>query len=112
MARISVVGIPEDGCISLTSKAVSLVTESRVVAGHPRHLEWFPQFQGTFLSMEQGFSTWLNQVIEESEEGDVAILASGDPLFFGIGTTLLKKFPAKELAFIPTQSSAQLAFAA
>lgn len=104
------VGVPEDGCLSLTSRAVNAVSKARVVAGHPRHLEWFPQFKGTFLDMTTGFAQWMSQVIDESEEGDVVVLASGDPLFFGIGTTLLKKMPAEELNFIATLSSAQLAF--
>ncbi|MDB1125136.1 precorrin-6y C5,15-methyltransferase (decarboxylating) subunit CbiE [Vibrio algarum] len=110
MVRITVVGVPEDGCLSLTSRAVNAVSKARVVAGHPRHLEWFPQFKGTFLDMTTGFAQWMSQVIDESEEGDVVVLASGDPLFFGIGTTLLKKMPAEELNFIATLSSAQLAF--
>lgn len=110
MASITVVGVPEDGCLSLTSRAVNVVVKARVVAGHPRHLEWFPQFEGVFLDMTSGFSQWMSQVIEESEEGSVVVLASGDPLFFGIGTTLLKKMPANELNFIPTSSSPQLAF--
>ncbi|WED24652.1 precorrin-6y C5,15-methyltransferase (decarboxylating) subunit CbiE [Vibrio sp. JC009] len=110
MTSITVVGVPEDGCVSLTSKAVNAVAAARVVAGHPRHLEWFPQFEGLFLDMSQGFSDWLSEVIDESEEGGVVVLASGDPLFFGIGSTLLKKMPVDELSFIPTHSSAQLAF--
>ncbi|SHO54656.1 bifunctional cobalt-precorrin-7 (C(5))-methyltransferase/cobalt-precorrin-6B (C(15))-methyltransferase [Vibrio quintilis] len=110
MTNIVVIGVPEDGCPGLTSRAVNAVSQARVVAGHPRHRQWFPQFEGPFLDMTQGFSTWLNQVIEESEEGGVAVLASGDPLFFGIGATLLKKLPASELSFIPTLSSAHLAF--
>ncbi|GLO63335.1 precorrin-6Y C5,15-methyltransferase [Vibrio sp. MACH09] len=110
MIRITVVGVPEDGCMSLSSRAVSAVTQARVVAGHARHLDWFPQYQGAFLDMSQGFSSWLSQVIDESEEGGVVVLASGDPLFFGIGSTLLKKVASEELAFIPSSSSAQLAF--
>lgn len=110
MVSITIIGVPEDGCLSLTSRAVNAVSEARVVAGHPRHAEWFPQFDGIFLDMTIGFSDWMSQVIDESEEGAVVILASGDPLFFGIGTTLLKKMDAAELRFIPTLSSAQLAF--
>lgn len=110
MVSITVVGVPEDGCLGLTSRAVSAVTTARVVAGHPRHRDWFPQFSGKFLDMSLGFSGWMNQVIDESEEGSVVILASGDPLFFGIGTTLLKRMKAQELSFIPSLSSAQLAF--
>ncbi|MCW8329124.1 precorrin-6y C5,15-methyltransferase (decarboxylating) subunit CbiE [Photobacterium sp. SDRW27] len=110
MSSIIVVGVPEDGCLGLTSRAVSAVSQARVVAGHPRHLEWFPQFEGLFLDMTQGFSQWMNQVVDESEEGDVVVLASGDPLFFGIGATLNKRVGAEAVSFIPSLSSAQLAF--
>ena len=110
MVNITVVGVPEDGCLSLTSRAVNAVAKARVVAGHPRHRAWFPQFTGEFLDMSLGFSGWLTQVIDESEEGGVVVLASGDPLFFGIGTTLLKRMNPQALRFIPSLSSAQLAF--
>lgn len=109
-ADITVVGVPEDGCMSLSSRAVSAVSSARVLAGHTRHREWFPQFNGLFLDMNQGFSAWISQVIDESEEGDVVVLASGDPLFFGIGASLLKKREPQALHFIPSLSSAQLAF--
>jgi len=110
MAKITVVGVPEDGCLSLTSRAVNAVSTARIVAGHPRHIEWFPQFQGPFLDMTAGFSSWMAQVIDESEEGNVVVLASGDPLFFGIGTTLLKQMDSMDLHFVPSMSSGQLAF--
>jgi precorrin-6Y C5,15-methyltransferase (decarboxylating) len=111
MNNITIVGLNEDGCLSLSSKIVNAVTNARVVAGHPRHLTWFPQFQGKFLDMSLGFSDWLSDVIDEGEEGSVAVLASGDPLFFGVGTTLLRHFEQSQLRFLPALSSPQLAFA-
>jgi precorrin-6Y C5,15-methyltransferase (decarboxylating) len=39
------------------------------------------------------------------------VLASGDPLWFGIGRLLLQKFPAPRLRFHPAPTSLQLAFA-
>ena len=39
------------------------------------------------------------------------LLASGDPLWFGIGRLLLQRFPAAQLRFHPAPSSLQLAFA-
>ncbi|MEI8631058.1 precorrin-6y C5,15-methyltransferase (decarboxylating) subunit CbiE [Vibrio sp. PP-XX7] len=110
LVRLTVVGVPEDGCLSLTSRAVNAVLQARVVAGHPRHRTWFPQFEGEFIEMTCGFSAWIKQVIEESEVGNVVVLASGDPLFFGIGTTLLNMIDGKALRFIPSFSAAQLAF--
>ncbi len=108
-AAVTVIGVPEDGCLSLTSRAVNSVEKARVLAGNTRLLEWFPQFKGTVLNMDVGFSTWFAQVLEESEEGGVVVLASGDPLFFGIGSTLLKRLPNDDLRFIPSPSSMQLA---
>ena len=41
----------------------------------------------------------------------VVVLASGDPLWFGIGRLLLEGLPAAQLRFHPAPSSLQLAFA-
>lgn len=41
----------------------------------------------------------------------VVLLASGDPLWFGIGRLLLQEFPAEQLRFHPAPTSLQLAFA-
>ena len=41
----------------------------------------------------------------------VVVLASGDPLWFGIGRLLLQAFPAGQLRFHPAPTSLQLAFA-
>lgn len=42
-------------------------------------------------------------------EGDVAVLASGDPLFFGIGRTLLERFGEEQVHISPALSAVQLA---
>ena len=42
---------------------------------------------------------------------DVAVLASGDPLFFGIGRTLIEKFAADRVRVHPALSSMQIACA-
>ena len=46
-----------------------------------------------------------------AEGQQVILLASGDPLWFGIGRVLLQAFPAEQLRFHPAPSSLQLAFA-
>lgn len=40
----------------------------------------------------------------------IVVIASGDPLFFGIGRLLLQHFPAEWITFHPHPSSIQLAF--
>ncbi|MEZ8290741.1 precorrin-6y C5,15-methyltransferase (decarboxylating) subunit CbiE [Vibrio sp. 10N.237.312.B06] len=108
-SAITVIGVPEDGCLSLTSRAVNAVESARVVAGNDRLLDWFPQFKGQRLSMQEGYKSWFAKLLDECEEGGVVVLASGDPLFFGIGESLLKKLPNDEVRFIPSPCSMQLA---
>lgn len=53
----------------------------------------------------------VQQVSEHLRSGNVAILASGDPLFFGIGKTLLNHFDPSQLCIHPALSALQLACA-
>ena len=41
----------------------------------------------------------------------LVVLASGDPLFYGIGATLRERLPAEEVVIVPAPSSLQQAFA-
>lgn len=55
----------------------------------------------------------LIERIEAARQADqrIVVLASGDPLWFGIGRLLLERFGAGALCFQPAPSSLQLAFA-
>ena len=56
-------------------------------------------------------SGMLQGISEYLERGNVGVLASGDPLFFGIGRRLLSAFGKDHLEFHPALSSVQLACA-
>ncbi|MFN9695260.1 MAG: precorrin-6y C5,15-methyltransferase (decarboxylating) subunit CbiE [Synechococcaceae cyanobacterium] len=51
----------------------------------------------------------LHQALADQRR--VVVLASGDPLWFGIGRWLLQHFPAEQLRFQPSPTALQLAFA-
>ncbi|WP_310599548.1 precorrin-6y C5,15-methyltransferase (decarboxylating) subunit CbiE [Desulfobulbus sp.] len=53
----------------------------------------------------------LNRVETALDEGDVAVLASGDPLFYGIGRNLIGRFGPERLTVRPALSALQLACA-
>ena len=108
---IVLVGIGDDGCSSLTSRAMSAVTRAQVLVGGERHLEFFPQFRGERIVLKNGIGAVLERVAQLAEEQNVCILASGDPLFFGIGSLVIKKVGAEHVEVIPQPSSIQLAFA-
>jgi precorrin-6Y C5,15-methyltransferase (decarboxylating) len=108
---VSVVGIGDDGCVGLTSRAMSTIASAHVLVGGARHLAFIPQFQGERIVLQDGIAGALDRVAELAEEHNVCILASGDPLFFGIGSLVIKKLGAEHVDIVPQPSSMQVAFA-
>ncbi|NOU09924.1 MAG: precorrin-6y C5,15-methyltransferase (decarboxylating) subunit CbiE [Nitrospira sp.] len=108
---ITLIGIGDDGCVSLTSRAVNAVMKAGVLVGGARHLEFFPQFQGEKIVLKDGLSPVLDRVAELAEEQQVCVVASGDPLFFGIGSLVIARLGAEHVEVLPQPSSMQWAFA-
>ena len=107
---IKVIGIGLEGSDSLIPSILSIIEDATVLVGGDRHLNYFPQYQGIKLKIHN-----INQVIkkikEYAQQGErIVILATGDPLFFGIGRILIKEFSRERLEFYPYLSSVQLAF--
>jgi precorrin-6Y C5,15-methyltransferase (decarboxylating) len=108
---ITVVGMGADGCAGLSSRAIGAVASARVLAGGERHLAFFPQFAGERVVLGRDLARALDRVAALADDAAVCVLASGDPLFFGIGARLLERFPVEDLEFVPHPSSIQWAFA-
>ena len=49
-------------------------------------------------------------IASSSQNGRVVVLTSGDPLFFGFGSTIKRRLPAQKIIFIPFISSMQYCF--
>lgn len=106
MSRISVIGL--DGG-PLSPGAVGLLEAAALVAGGRRHLEDLAVAPGRAVVLEGDLSAALSRI--EAEGGPVAVLASGDPGFFGITRLLGERFGAANLRVLPAVSSVALAFA-
>ncbi|WP_088011920.1 precorrin-6y C5,15-methyltransferase (decarboxylating) subunit CbiE [Gottfriedia acidiceleris] len=100
------IGIGDEGKVSLLPMYEKWINESELLIGGKRQLSFFPEFAGEKMAIEGG----LNSLVEhlQSETRNVVILASGDPLFYGIGSYLSSKI---DLDIYPYISSIQLAFA-
>ena len=106
MSRISVIGL--DGS-PLGPEAAGLLEDAALVAGGRRHLEDLAVAPERAVALEGDLSAALARI--EAEDGPVAVLASGDPGFFGITRLLGERFGAANLRVLPAVSSAALAFA-
>jgi precorrin-6B C5,15-methyltransferase / cobalt-precorrin-6B C5,C15-methyltransferase len=106
MASIKMIGIGDEGIVSLLPMYEKWINESELLIGGKRQLSFFPEFAGEKIAIEGGLSSLVERL--QSETRNVVILASGDPLFYGIGSYLSSKI---DLDIYPYLSSIQLAFA-
>lgn len=108
---VTVVGMGDDGCAGLSSRAMNAIARAQVLVGGARHLSFFSEFAGERIVLGAGLTAVLERVSALAEEQNVCVLASGDPLFFGVGSLIVKKLGAENVEIIPQPSSMQLAFA-
>jgi precorrin-6B C5,15-methyltransferase / cobalt-precorrin-6B C5,C15-methyltransferase len=110
-AAVTLVGIGDDGCASLSARAINAISRAQVLAGGERHLGFFPQFKGERILLKDGIKQALEHISILADEHNVCVLASGDPLFFGVGGLVIKKLGAAHVQVLPQASSMQWAFA-
>jgi precorrin-6Y C5,15-methyltransferase (decarboxylating) len=111
--RLLVVGLNAGGAGSLPAALLERIAAADLLAGGQRHLSYFPDFQGERLTIGanvEAVAERLQQALALRQQG--VVLASGDPLCYGIGASLRRYFPAETLEVIPAPSAFQLAFAA
>jgi precorrin-6Y C5,15-methyltransferase (decarboxylating) len=106
VSRIAVIGL--DGR-PLSREAAGLLEAAALVAGGGRHLRDLAVEPERAVVLEGDLSAALARI--EAESRPVAVLASGDPGFFGIVRLLGERFGPAELRVLPAVSSVALAFA-
>lgn len=111
LTDIQVVGMGLDGLATLPDAQQHHLQAATLIAGAPRLLSQIPDTYSAQHLPLQDLQTDLAQVEQAWHAGaQVVILASGDPLFFGLGRLLLNQFPPDRLVFHPHLASVQLAF--
>jgi len=106
---LSIIGIGEDGLVGLSPIALSCLEKAKIVFGGERHLSMIPHADNREkISWKSPFSTSITDIINYRGEA-VCILASGDPLCYGVGATILKDIPISEITIIPAPSAFSLA---
>jgi precorrin-6Y C5,15-methyltransferase (decarboxylating) len=107
-----VVGIGADGWAGLAEPARAAVLAAEVVFGSRRQLDLLP---GAVAAERVGWPSPLVPALPGLLDANAArrccVLASGDPMYFGIGTTLVRLLGAERIRVLPHPSSASLACA-
>jgi precorrin-6Y C5,15-methyltransferase (decarboxylating) len=106
---LSIIGIGEDGAAALSPAAQALIAQAGLVVGGQRHLDLL----GDLVKGER--RAWPSPMhdafpaILARRGTPVAVVASGDPFFYGVGSVLAALVPADEMICLPGLSAFSLA---
>ncbi|OOC49334.1 MULTISPECIES: bifunctional cobalt-precorrin-7 (C(5))-methyltransferase/cobalt-precorrin-6B (C(15))-methyltransferase [Thioalkalivibrio] len=108
---LHIVGVGADGLSGLAPEARAAVAQATTVIGGARHLEMVPEQPGQErLVWPSPLETALDWI--EARAGQpLCVLASGDPFWFGVGATLMRRFPVAATRVFPAPSAFSLAAA-
>ncbi|MBI1868879.1 MAG: precorrin-6y C5,15-methyltransferase (decarboxylating) subunit CbiE [Methylocystis sp.] len=107
---LSLIGIGEDGVEALTPAARALIANASLIVGGVRHLELIGEQKGERLAWPSPIGDAIERIVRQRGR-PTAVLASGDPFFFGVGDLVSRHVATDEILCVPAPSSFALAAA-
>lgn len=104
---LTVIGIGEDGYEGLSSAAKTILQGTDVIVGSERLLGFLPPLKAERMEWPQPFSAVVEQ-IKPLQGRNTVILATGDPMNYGVVRKLLEFIPFAEMEIIPNLSAFSL----
>ncbi len=107
---LSIVGISESGLADVSQLGRGFIDRAALVVGGKRHLAMLDPGDSAQMRLTWSVPIEESIAIVLAQRGTpVCVLASGDPLCYGIGATLLKYISIEEMTIIPAPSTFSLA---
>lgn len=111
-ADVTVVGVGADGWAGLPETSRAALREAEVILGGARQLDLLPgECAGTRVPWPVPLRPAVPRLLREHAGRRVAVLASGDPLHYGIGRALHEELAPGAPRVLPHPSSVSLACA-
>lgn len=109
---VAVVGIGADGWSGLSGTARDALRGAEVLIGGARQLDLLPpECAGVRVAWPSPLRPAVPRLLAEHGERRIAVLASGDPMFYGIGRALAEELGPEGLRVLPHPSSVSYACA-
>ncbi|MCU1763820.1 precorrin-6y C5,15-methyltransferase (decarboxylating) subunit CbiE [Pseudomonas sp. 14P_8.1_Bac3] len=106
---LTIIGIGEDGFKGLGKNARHALLRATRIFGGQRQLDLLPPcIRG---ERERWPSPFCLDPLLALRGEPVCVLASGDPMFFGVGASLARQLPSDDMLILPAPSSCSLAAA-
>jgi precorrin-6B C5,15-methyltransferase / cobalt-precorrin-6B C5,C15-methyltransferase len=107
---VTVVGIGADGWAGLSPRSRAAIEQADVLVGGPRPLSLVPAaVAGRRIPLPSPLLPGLSDLVAEHSGAALVVLASGDPMYYGIGSTLVNLLGAARVTVLPHLSSVSLA---
>jgi precorrin-6Y C5,15-methyltransferase (decarboxylating) len=107
---LAIVGIGEDGLAGLSAAARTLVDTAETLVGGERHLAMVPSGAAERLVWQRPLTDTIGAIAARRGRR-VTVLASGEPLWYGVGAVLARQFPRDEMTILPQPGAFSLAAA-
>ena len=110
MKPVSIIGMgmtPDD----LTAKHLEIIDSADILVGGKRLLGHFKESRARKKVIGRDIDSVVDFVRQEMKKNQVVVLASGDPMFFGIGRRLVNAIGENNIRVYPNISSVAAAFA-
>ena len=111
MNPIHVIGLGL-GKEDLTANHLNIIKEADILVGGRTQLDLFPFHKGERMVIQGKTDELVRKIQELMKHKKITVLASGDPLFYGIGSVLVKNIASDLIQIHPNFSSISAAFAA
>jgi precorrin-6B C5,15-methyltransferase / cobalt-precorrin-6B C5,C15-methyltransferase len=108
MVWLNIIGIGEDGWEGLSAKAQLIVRSAKHIVGSTRTLAMLPATEAMHHEWPQPFSAVVGQ-LKQLQGQPTTILATGDPMNFGVARKVLEFIPKSEINITPHLSAFSLA---
>ena len=107
---LSVIGVGDDGLTGLAPDARAALDAADVIFGGERHLAALEDDHRARIAWSSPFQKSIDALLGYRGQ-KVAVLASGDPMWFGVGATLSRHVSIKDMRVYPAPSAFSLASA-
>ena len=109
--KIHIIGVGSDGLSGLTAHARALLTGADLVLGSENTLDLLPELRAERHAIGPDLQEVVRIVETNLGKKRMVIVASGDPLFYGVARYLCDRLGKDRFEVLPHVSSMQLAFA-
>ena len=106
---INVIGLGPGNTDYITKLGEKLIQNSDVVIGGKRNLESIVDFEGEKIEISSNLKE-IVEYINNNKHKQISVIASGDPLIYGIGRYLSKNIDKEDLNIVSGISSLQFLF--